>query len=590
MKISERLDALSPYQPVAPPEVLSARLGRPAETLVKLDANENPYGMSPRARAALASLSNGHFYPDPESRELRSCLADFTGVPSENLLAGAGADELIDLLLRVLLDPGDRVLVCPPTFGMYRFDTLLNGGQVVAVARRDDFSLDLEGIRRAVQVSSPSVLFLASPNNPDGRRLSAEELDAVLELPLLVVIDEAYIEFADGALGAETSLIRRSPLLPNLVVLRTMSKWAGLAGLRIGYGAFPTDLLPALWKAKQPYNVNVAASAAAIATLQDLEERTQRIQALVSERERLAARLATIPFLQAFPSEANFILCRVHGMSASNLRNVLEEEGVLVRYYDTPELSDCVRISAGLPQSTDRLTSALLAQVKDPALRAQVRASWADEPAADSGSSLPATGSERSAVVSRQTRETSLHVSLNLDGSGERRISTGIGFLDHMLEQLATHGGFDLEIRALGDLEVDPHHTVEDVALSLGEAFNRALADRRGIRRCGWALFPLDEALAEVVVDFSGRPYTAFQAAWHAPVVGGVPNSLWEHFFLSFSQRAGCNLHATVRSGRDDHHQLEALFKALARALAAAVEVEARRSRQVLSSKGTVSV
>ena len=589
MKIAERINTLSSYQPVVPPEVLAARLGRPVETLVKLDANENPYGMSPHARAALASLSNGHFYPDPESRELRAHLSGFTGVPVENLLAGAGADELIDLLLRVVLDPGERVLVCPPTFGMYRFDTLLNGGQVVAVNRRADFSLDLDGIRRAVQADNPAVLFLASPNNPDGRCITAEELEAVLALPLWIVVDEAYIEFADDALGATTSLIRRVPRLSNLVVLRTMSKWAGLAGLRIGYGAFPAGLLPALWRAKQPYNVNAAAGAAACATLQDLEERSHTIRALNAERGRLAARLAAIPFLQVFPSEANFILCRVHGMAASDLRRKLEDEGVLVRYYDTPELSDCLRISAGLPQSTDRLTAVLLAQIEDPAVRARLGAAWAAEPDASS-SSLPGVWDGRSAVVTRQTRETSIQISLNLDGKSESQISTGIGFLDHMLEQLATHGGFDLAIRGRGDLEIDPHHTVEDVALSLGEAFNRALGDRRGIRRCGWALFPLDEALAEVVVDFSGRPYSVFQAGWHAPTVGGVPNSLWEHFFQSFSQRAGCTLHATVRCGRDDHHQIEALFKALARALVAAVEVDARHSGRVLSSKGTLSV
>ncbi|MCC6146962.1 MAG: imidazoleglycerol-phosphate dehydratase HisB [Anaerolineaceae bacterium] len=199
-------------------------------------------------------------------------------------------------------------------------------------------------------------------------------------------------------------------------------------------------------------------------------------------------------------------------------------------------------------------------------------------------------GGGRCAAISRQTRETSLQVFVELDGSGQRQISTGVGFFDHMLEQLCTHGGFDLDIHAQGDLEIDPHHTVEDVALALGEAFNRALGERRGIRRCGWALFPLDEALAEVVVDFSGRPYTVFQAGWITPASGGVHNSLWEHFFASFAQRAGCNIHAVVRYGRDDHHQVEALFKALARALAAAVEIDPRRSQQVLSSKGTVSV
>lgn len=588
MKTAEHLEKLSPYQPVVPSEVLASRLNRPVETIVKLDANENPYGMSPRARTALASLANGHIYPDPESRNLRAGLAAFTGVPVENLMAGAGADELIDLLIRVVLNPGERVLICPPTFGMYRFDTLLNGGQIVEVPRKADFSLDLDGIRTAVETSNPRILFLTSPNNPDGRRLNDAGLETVLALPLLVVIDEAYIEFTGGNLGSENSQIGRVPAAQNLVVLRTMSKWAGLAGLRVGYGAFPEALMPALWKAKQPYNVNAAAGAAALATLQDLDDRRQRVAQITTERRRLACRLASIPYLQVFPSESNFILCRVEGKEASRLRQALENEGILVRYYNSAGLSDCLRISVGTAYSTDRVTAALLAQVGDADLRATIKAAWAEEVYGEAFPELGPVEGHRSAAVERKTGETATRVALDLDGSGRSQIHTGIAFFDHMLEQLATHGGFDLEIRAVGDLEVDPHHTIEDVALTLGDAFNRALMERRGIRRCGWSLFPLDEALAEVAVDFSGRGYTVFQAVWNTPQTGGVPVSLWEHFFYSFSQRAGCTLHAVVRYGRDDHHQAEALFKALARGLASAVELDPRRSDQVLSSKGTV--
>ena len=146
--------------------MLSARLGLPADQITKLDANENPYGPSPKARQALASLAYTHIYPDPESRALRAGLAQFTGVSAEYLLAGAGADELIDLLLRVLIEPGDSVLICPPTFGMYPFDTLLNAGQVVEVPRKTDFSLDIPGIQRTLRERAPKVAFLTAPNNP----------------------------------------------------------------------------------------------------------------------------------------------------------------------------------------------------------------------------------------------------------------------------------------------------------------------------------------------------------------------------------------------------------------------------------------
>lgn len=352
---------MQPYAPIVPFDVLSKRLGIARENLVKLDANENPYGPSPRVRQALAELPFAHIYPDPESRSLRAALAGFTGVPAASLLAGAGADELIDLLLRVLLEPGDRVLTCPPTFGMYAFDTRVCAGRVVEVPRRPDFSLDLPAISAAVERERPKVLFLASPNNPDGSLPSPEALEALLDLPVLVVLDEAYLEFTDdgGFLGRERTRITAVPRRENLVVLRTFSKWAGLAGLRVGYGAFPEWILPTLWKAKQPYNVNVAASAAALASLEDLEILASRVACIQAERRRLYAELGRIPFLKPFPSQANFILCRVEGRSAADLKDRLMARGVLVRHYRTPLLQDCVRISAGKPEHTDRLLEVL---------------------------------------------------------------------------------------------------------------------------------------------------------------------------------------------------------------------------------------
>src|SRR5512142_3035656 len=303
MKTIDRFDDFPPYTPIEPFEVLSERLGRPPETIVKLDANENPYGPSPLARKALAELDFPHIYPDPESRALRRGLAAFTGLPVEHIMAGAGADELIDLLLRVLLEPGDCVINCPPTFGMYPFDTLLNAGQVIDVPRRPDFSLDLPAIQRAVETRHPKAIFITTPNNPDGSLPPAEEIDFLLSLPVLVVIDEAYIEFTSsgGRLGERLTRLPEVPRRENLVVLRTFSKWAGLAGLRVGYGAFPGWLLPALWKAKQPYNVNVAASAAALASLRDLDTLGGNVERIRQERERLFGLLSSVPYLHPYP-------------------------------------------------------------------------------------------------------------------------------------------------------------------------------------------------------------------------------------------------------------------------------------------------
>jgi imidazoleglycerol-phosphate dehydratase len=194
----------------------------------------------------------------------------------------------------------------------------------------------------------------------------------------------------------------------------------------------------------------------------------------------------------------------------------------------------------------------------------------------------------RTATIRRVTAETEVDINLDLDGSGRPSIETGIGFLDHMLHQVAIHGMFDLFLKAKGDLGVDPHHTLEDCALSLGAAFDQALGDRAGIVRMGHAYVPMDEALLFVAIDLSGRPYTVFQGSWHTPAVGNIPTSLFQHFLESFAQAARCNLHAQIQYGRDDHHQAEGLFKALGRALDAATRLDPRRDGIVPSTKGTL--
>ena len=360
MKVRKHLESLPAYTPIEPFEVLSVRIGRTPADIVKLDANENPYGPLPAVRQALGSMDFPHIYPDPESRALRSSLEKFTGVPAEYLMAGSGADELIDLLMRVFLEPEDCVLSCPPTFGMYSFDAELNAARCIEVPRRPDFSLDMNGIRDAVSKYQPKLFFITSPNNPDGSLLDQEMIDALLELPTLIVLDEAYIEFAGENLGANLSRIREVPERENLVVLRTFSKWAGLAGLRVGYGAFSKWLMPVLWKSKQPYNVNVAASMAAQVSLENVQELAETVELLKKERERLLQMLGNISYLQPYPTQSNFILCRVVGRDAADLKSRLaQEHGVFIRYFNKTGLRDHIRISVGRPQDTDVLLRAL---------------------------------------------------------------------------------------------------------------------------------------------------------------------------------------------------------------------------------------
>ena len=194
----------------------------------------------------------------------------------------------------------------------------------------------------------------------------------------------------------------------------------------------------------------------------------------------------------------------------------------------------------------------------------------------------------RTSTIHRQTRETDIILSLNLDGTGQHDVATGVGFLDHLLTHVAVHGLFDLTVKAAGDLHIDAHHTIEDTPLVLGQAFAEALGDKQGIVRMGSAYVPMDEALAFVAVDLSGRPYAVVDAAWHGPAIGQFPTSLVAHFVESFAVAARANVHARVLYGRDDHHQAEALFKALGRALDAATQIDPRRAGSVPSTKGTL--
>jgi histidinol-phosphate aminotransferase len=344
--------AMEGYEPIEPIDVLAEALGIPPERVVKLDGNENPYGPSPKALAALADARSYHIYPDPLQRKVRRALAAYVGVDEKLIVAGAGSDELIDLVLRATLSPGDGVVNCVPTFGMYSFSTSVCGGRVMDVPRREDFTLDLPGIEGAVERGA-KVIFIASPNNPTGNAVSLREMEVLLDLGLLVVVDEAYVEF-----GGE-SVVSRVPERERLVVLRTFSKWAGLAGLRAGYGVLPPALASLLLRIKSPYNLNVAAQVAVLASLDDLGVLRERVASLVRERERLYQELGRVPFLRPYSSQANFLLCRVEGIEARWVRERLAERGIFVRYFDTPLLRGHLRISVGLPEHTESLLRAL---------------------------------------------------------------------------------------------------------------------------------------------------------------------------------------------------------------------------------------
>ncbi len=350
--IKPHLLRMKPYGYIAPVEIVAKDGGIPAERLIKLDGNENPYGCSPRVKEALSRYPYYHIYPDSEQRELRKALQQYTGAPADQIVVGSGSDELIDLIMRLFINPGERVINCIPTFGVYHFSTESYGGTVVAVPRDESFAINVPAVKEAAREGA-KVIFIASPNNPSGNVTAMEDILDILGNNIMVVIDEAYHEF-----GGQTAV----PLVDshdNLIVLRTFSKWAGLAGLRVGYGIFPPKIAGHLFRIKPPYNVNAAAQIAALESLKDLDYLQRTIKAIVSERQRLSARLAETGILRPWPSEANFILCSVLNGQAARAYHQLKERGILVRYFDTPLLRDCLRISVGKPEHTDALVAAL---------------------------------------------------------------------------------------------------------------------------------------------------------------------------------------------------------------------------------------
>ncbi|MHB8377768.1 MAG: histidinol-phosphate transaminase [Dehalococcoidia bacterium] len=341
------------YVPIEPTDVLAARLGIAPEDVLKLDGNENPFGPSPKALAAIAAERNYHIYPDPGQRRVREALAAHLGTDAGRIVCGLGSDDLIDLVLRAVIAPGDAVIDCPPTFGMYPFCAAVAGARVLQAPRLEGFALDVAKVEELAPRAK--AIFIASPNNPTGNRLPLEGLLRLLATRLLVVIDEAYIEFA----GTRHSAVPLVTKHDNLVVLRTFSKWAGLAGLRAGYGVMAPELASVLMTIKQPYNLNVAAGVAMLAALEDAPLLMERVCTIAGTRDRLAAMLARVGWITPYPSEANFILCRLDGIDAREVKERLAARGIFVRYFDTPALRNHLRISVGLEEHNEPLVRAL---------------------------------------------------------------------------------------------------------------------------------------------------------------------------------------------------------------------------------------
>jgi histidinol-phosphate aminotransferase len=488
---------------------VAERSGLPAELVLRFDQNVPPLPGVPQVPLA-RSLAELNLYPDGTYRELREAAAAYAGARSwEEVVVGAGADDLILLCARTYLAPARRASILGPTYALYRIATELAGAS---------WSEDVEGA---------AVIWRCNPNNPTGAVLGLDELAALARAnpAAVVVVDEAYVEF-----GAATAV----PLVsehPNLVVLRTLSKAFGLASLRVGFAIASPEVASTLERRRAPAPVSEPAARIAAAALR---EPRLDVEETVAERERMRAALAAAGY-DVPPVAGNFVWVA----STEPLAERLEREGILVRSF-----ADGIRITLRRAAENDVLLRALGA-----------------EPG-------PAPG--REALVVRTTTETALRITLDLDGSGRSRVETGIGFLDHLLTLAAFHAGFDLDVRAGGDLDVDEHHTVEDVLASLGTALSEALGSREGVARYGSAIVPMDEARATAAVDLVRRPHAEIALAFTGERVGGLALSLLPHALERLALEAGCTVHVEA-SGVDDHHVAEAAFKALGQALRQAV-------------------
>ena len=535
-----------------------------------LDANENPN-------------NNGvNRYPDPHQRALKARIAEIKGIAPESLFIGNGSDEAIDLAFRVFCSPGSSSAVSiAPSYGMYEVAAAMNDVEFRKVQLRPDFSMDTEAMLSAAD-SGTKLMFICSPNNPTGNSFPLEQIEEILRrFPGVVVLDEAYIDFS-----VRPSLVPLVGKYPNLIVLQTLSKAWGMAGLRIGLAIADPAVIALMSKVKYPYNINVLAQEMALRKL-DAAAKGAEVAGIVGQRFRLEKELAGCGEVKGvYPSDANFLLVKFD--SPAEVYGRLLTGGVIVRDRSrVPGCEGCLRITVGTPAENDRLLRLFggghFDKLSDRSLSLSKRP--VGEASSHRAQGIEMLG-ERHVRIVRDTKETKVALELNLDSfGGTGSISTGIPFFDHMLEQIPNHGGVALSIDAEGDLQVDEHHTIEDVGIVLGEAIDAALGSKLGIARYGFVL-PMDDCDAAVLMDFGGRIYFKWNVEFKREKVGDVPTEMFSHFFQSVCSGAKCNLHIWAEGG-NEHHKAEAIFKAFARALRMAVTKTAF-PYELPSSKGVL--
>ncbi len=549
---------------------------------VRLNTNENSYDVPAEVVGAVVDAvaevaGSLNRYPDREFTALREDLAAYlgatTGVPvtPEQVWAGNGSNEVLLHLLQAFGGPGRTALGFTPAYSMHPIITRTAGTTWVdglrGVPGGGAFDLDADGVAAQVAEHRPHLVFLCSPNNPTGTALGLDVVRAAYDAApeahrrgrrgLRRVRPPRHPERADPARGPDAA--RGDP--HHEQGLRARRRPAGLPRRR------PRSSSDALRLVRMPYHLSSPTQAVARAALAHAGALLATVEVIKGQRDRIVAELAALG-LDPVPSDANFVL--FGGLADERATwQALLEQGVLVRDVG---IAHYLRVTAGTPAETDAFLDGHGPSRSHPPAGA-VR--MTEQVAVDETATR-----HRTASIRRSTSESSVELDLDLDGTGESDISTGVRFYDHMLASLAKHSLIDLRVKAVGDVDVDAHHTVEDVAIVLGDALREALGDKRGISRFGDATVPLDEALVQAVVDVAGRPYVVHEGEpegqVYAVIGGTYTGSLTRHVLESFAYHAGIALHVRVLAGRDPHHLVEAQFKAVARALRAAVARDPR--------------
>jgi histidinol-phosphate aminotransferase len=541
--VRDNIRVLKPYS--------TARQESGLKNALFLDANESPFD------------TGYNRYPQPVNESLKSVAAKYASpypfeqesiLTAKNVFAGNGSDEAIDLLIRIFCIPGkDNIVTLAPTYGMYKVAAAINDVAVKEYRLGSGFSLDAKDLLSTADENS-KLLFLCSPNNPTGNLLERNAVMDILEkFNGIVVIDEAYIDFS-GDQGYISCLND----YPNLVILRTMSKSRGLAGLRVGFAYACEKIISYMDMVKYPYNLNINSQRVAIKSF--VQDGMESVKSIMDERESLAIELSKVKGVnKVYPSKANFLLVDID--NPAEKVKMLKKHGVVIRDRSKePGCEGCVRISVG-----KRAQNGLLLDL----LNGKIDKVFQDK-----------------MEFSRITNETSVTLTLFPGDNKVREIHSGIGFLDHMLDLFCVHSGVGMDLYVIGDLDVDQHHTIEDIAIVLGEAIAAMYKSKnKGYNRYGFAL-PMDESRAEVLLDLGGRFSFEWDVKFEFEFTGDFPVQMYSHFFETLASNGKFNLQMKA-SGKNDHHIAEALFKAFARSLRIALSNNVA-DYELASSKGLV--